>query len=645
MSPSAIKQLTRVEQLFDESKLDEALELLNDKNQFEGLKIEEISHLRYLKGLILVYQNKGLELIELGELILKEGRNLKQNLLYFDGLFFVAHGLDLERRFETAISIIGQAETLLGHLSDVPKKVINRRKFRLNVLKTMVDIHMGKMDSAEKSLEDLLCIQGEIDITWELLWALTNIAYIKLIWRAEFDIALEYTKKAMHYAKKIKFNHFWIGYCLLGIGVINMQKCEYEMSLKNHMKSLEYFKQINNYWYVANIYNNLGGLYSIKGEYNTALQYLEEAKSLWEQYPLSRDWCLDTLIWVSLENGDDKRAQKYFQLLEELYSENPSFEEIYKINKARLLKRSFRIRDKANVESLLKEIIKRKSVSFEIKISAYVNFCELLLEEYRLNNNPEVLDELKQYITDLLDLAKNSHSYFVFCNAFILQSKLALLNLDIKTARRFLTQAQKIAESYGIKSLAMRISYEHDELIKQSKMWKSYKTSETPISERWKLAGLSEQMEKMVKNRIVDFPDIKNEEPVLLLIISKDGVPIFTQSFIKDNIFGEYLFGAFFAAFNSFMDEEFSEGLDRASFGEYTLLMKAITPFLICYVYKGQSYSAQTRIKMFIEKLQDDKEVWEIIGNFFTTNKIIQKDTIPRLDSLIREIFVTRNPA
>ena len=404
MSPSAIKQLTRVEQLFDESKLDEALELLNDKNQFEGLKIEEISHLRYLKGLILVYQNKGLELIELGELILKEGRNLKQNLLYFDGLFFVAHGLDLERRFETAISIIGQAETLLGHLSDVPKKVINRRKFRLNVLKTMVDIHMGKMDSAEKSLEDLLCIQGEIDITWELLWALTNIAYIKLIWRAEFDIALEYTKKAMHYAKKIKFNHFWIGYCLLGIGVINMQKCEYEMSLKNHMKSLEYFKQINNYWYVANIYNNLGGLYSIKGEYNTALQYLEEAISLWEQYPLSRDWCLDTLIWVSLENGDDKRAQKYFQLLEELYSENPSFEEIYKINKARLLKRSFRIRDKANVESLLKEIIKRKSVSFEIKISAYVNFCELLLEEYRLNNNPEVLERCVEILNDLFML-------------------------------------------------------------------------------------------------------------------------------------------------------------------------------------------------------------------------------------------------
>jgi hypothetical protein len=253
------------------------------------------------------------------------------------------------------------------------------------------------------------------------------------------------------------------------------------------------------------------------------------------------------------------------------------------------------------------------------------------------------LDELKQYITDLLDLAKNSHSYFVFCNAFILQSKLALLNLDIKTARRFLTQAQKITESYGIKSLAMRISYEHDELIKQSKMWESYKTSETPISARWKLARLSEHMENMVKNRIIDFPNVKNEEPVLLLIISKGGIPVFTHSFIKDKFFEEHLFGGFFTAFNSFMNEIFSEGLNRASFGEHTLIMESISPFLICYIYKGASYYALQCVKSFIEIIQNNKQVWQLLDQFYQSNRIIQKEDIPSLNMIVNKIFIEKS--
>jgi len=37
MSHPELKELTRAEQLFDDGKLDEALEQLNDWNQFEGL--------------------------------------------------------------------------------------------------------------------------------------------------------------------------------------------------------------------------------------------------------------------------------------------------------------------------------------------------------------------------------------------------------------------------------------------------------------------------------------------------------------------------------------------------------------------------------------------------------------------------------
>ena len=647
MSLPELNELTRAEQLFDEGKLDEALELFNQKSQFEGLKFNQKSYFQFLKGLILFFQNKSLLLIELGESMLREGQAQKEKLHSFDGLYFISIGLDQEKKFEEALNRIEQAEILLGLISNVPKKEITRREFRLNVLRTMIDIRIGKMDIAEKSLEELLHSQDENEITWELLWAITNLAYIKLITRGKFDVALDYSERAMSLAKKLKFNHFWLGYCHLGIGVTYMQKCEYDLGLKHHMKSLDYFEKINNIWFVANIFNNLGGLYCIKGEYDIALKYLEEAIRLWEPYPLLKDACLDTLIWASIEKGDDVRARKYFQALKDIYNENriTPIEELYKFNKARLLKRSSRIRDKAKAEALLKEILKSESLYFETRVAAYVNLCDLLLAEFRINNNREVLDELNKFIDELLTWAEKSRSYYIFCNTFILQAKLALINFDMKAARRFLTQAQKIAESNGITRLAMIISHEHDELIKQSKMWENFKDSEMSLNDRWKLAGLNEQMEKMVKKRMIEVPEISNEDPVLLLIVSEGGVPFFSHSFVKDKSFESHLFGGFLSTIDYFINEMFSEGLDRAVFGEHTLLMKSIPPFFISYIFKGDSYYALQKLDHVEDRLQNEGEIWKTFLSNLKKNTTIQLNDIPLFESLITETFITKNIA
>ena len=646
MSYPELNELSRVEHLFEEGNLEEALELLNEYNQFEGLDFKQKSYFQFLKGLILIYQNKSLKLIELGECMFKEGQELNKNLHSFDGLFFISMGLDLEKKFEEALNKIRQAETSIGLISNGQKREISRREFRLNVLKTTIDIHTGNMDIAEKSLEELLRCQDELEITWELLWVLTNMAFIKIITRGKFDVALEYTERAMTLAKKIRFNHYWLGYCILGIGVIQMQKCEYEMSLQHHMKSLEYFEKINNSWYIAHIYNNLGSLYSIKGEYNIALKYLEEAIILWEPYPLMKDACLDTLIRVSLEKGDDIRAQKYFRDLEVIYNQNkiPPVEDVYKFNKARLLKISSRIRDKAKAEELFKKLLENKNLYFETKIATYVNICDLLLAEYRLNNNEEVLEEINYYINNLLNIAENSHAYEVFCNSFILQAKLSLLNFDMKVARRFLTQAQKIAELYGIKRLAMKISHEHDELIKQSKMWENLKTSEISLSERWKLVGLNEQIENMVKKQMIEVPEILREKPIFLLIVSEGGVPFFSHSFVEDKSFESHLFGGFLSTIDYFINEIFSEGLDRAVFGEYTLLMKSLKPFFISYIFKGDSYYALQKADKFIDNIQNDENIWNKLLAYYQANQTIKSKDLPLFDSLITEIFVPTNP-
>ncbi|MEJ2296469.1 MAG: hypothetical protein P8Y23_17100 [Candidatus Lokiarchaeota archaeon] len=151
------------------------------------------------------------------------------------------------------------------------------------------------------------------------------------------------------------------------------------------------------------------------------------------------------------------------------------------------------------------------------------------------------------------------------------------------------------------------------------------------------MAGLNHHIEIMLKRRTIDVPNPFDEEPILLLIISKSGIPIFTQSFIKDKIFEDHVFGGFFTALNSFINNVFSEGLDRASFGEYTLLMKDLKPFLLCYIYKGQSYSAQNRIEAFIEELH--RQEWDVLGKSSSLNGMSNHDEVIGLNSIVTKIF------
>ncbi|MFW9773960.1 MAG: tetratricopeptide repeat protein, partial [Candidatus Thorarchaeota archaeon] len=484
--------------------------------------------------------------------------------------------------------------------------------------------------------------------SFEIVWANLIMASYLFRVKSNFDLCREHIKKALSLAKEIKFNHYWIALCQLYFGAFYSSIGEMDKSLKYNIKSLELFKKIKSSFNIAILLNNMGDMYGERGEYELAVEHLEESINLLEQLPqgfVSIQGVIGTLIPLAVEHGDNERAQKYFHRLEEIYNQKRSdgIELNYKFAKALILKTSSRIRDKAKAEELLKEIVETKTIAFDLIIIAHIHLCEILLMEYRIDNDSEILFEINHYIAKLLTIAEKQHSYFVFCETFILQAKLALLNFDIKSARLFLTQAQKIAESYNMKRLAMKISFEHDDLLKRLNLWERLKETEAPFSERWKLARLDEQIKNMAKKRKADVPKLSDEEPVFLLIASEGGIPFFSQSFIQDKKFEDHLFGGFFTAINTFINEIFSQGLDRASFGEYTLLMNSISPFLMCYVYKGQSYSAQNRIKSFIKEIKSNKELWDDFNKFYHMNRKINIRDIPTLEPLIQEIFIQKN--
>jgi hypothetical protein len=276
-------------------------------------------------------------------------------------------------------------------------------------------------------------------------------------------------------------------------------------------------------------------------------------------------------------------------------------------------------------------------------IVALLNLCDLLLLDLPNTELLEIIPELNSYLVKLINIAEKYHSYLILAETYLLQARLALLTLDLKETRLLLTKSQGIAEHHGLSRLAIKISTEHDAFLKKQNVWENMNKDDVSLTERIKLSGINQQMDVMLRKKELEFPKVSDEDPVVIIIVSESGELIFSQPFTERWSFEDDMFGSFLSAINSFSDEMFSEGLDRASFGQYSILMKSASPFLVCYLFKGQSYLAQHRIRYFVESIQKDHLIWETINKFYLTSQEIQVKDIPRLDPLITEIFIEKN--
>ncbi|NVM35321.1 MAG: tetratricopeptide repeat protein [Candidatus Lokiarchaeota archaeon] len=423
---------------------------------------------------------------------------------------------------------------------------------------------------------------------------------------------------------------------------IHYFKGEIQQSLELNKKAYELAKDTDNKAMIAVSLNNIADKYYHIKEYDKAIKYAKEAFKVKNNPVLAV--ALGTLIEINVSKGDIKEAKVYLDHLRELSEKFDSKwnKTLYYSAKALILKSSLRARDRIKAEDIFKELAMDNTINSDVRIPAIINLCDLYLTELRITNDPDIINEIYPYIQELLSIAEKQHLYLYLAETYILQAKLSLLTLDLNKAKRFLTQAQEIAELYGLKRLAMKISYEHDELLRQTKMWENLKISQVSMPERLELSGLNDQMENMLKKQMIEVPEMSKEDPVMLLILTEGGNLLFSKKFVEDFSFEDDILGGFLTTINYIISEVFSEGLDRAVFGPYTLLMMPIKSFLICYIFTGYSYFAHQKIKNFLDSIQNDSVIWQSLQKFFQKSKSVQLDDVPSLELLITEIFVEK---
>ncbi|MFX1416642.1 MAG: hypothetical protein ACFFC0_07505, partial [Promethearchaeota archaeon] len=109
------------------------------------------------------------------------------------------------------------------------------------------------------------------------------------------------------------------------------------------------------------------------------------------------------------------------------------------------------------------------------------------------------LDELKLHLSSFAEKAHQRHQIGLYVEVLLLQSKVAMVELDVKEAYRFLDLARNLADEKGLERTLNRIADERDALIRALTVWEQLGEDRPPMTERTEKVRIHEQIEKMIR--------------------------------------------------------------------------------------------------------------------------------------------------
>ena len=566
-------------------------------------------------------------------------------------------------------------------------QIENKRNYAINLMNIgNIYTDKGELEQALRYFQQCFEICKQINEKQTIANSLGSIG-INHAMRGELDKALEYFQESLEICEQINDKQI-LAKNLGSIGIIHHSKGELNEALDYYKRSLKMNREIGNidgeviflgnigeihrlkgdldkalncYQESLEVYNKIGGksipmalalvnsglVYQQKGEAKKALEYLEKGLEIFKDSGNIRRMAEVYFFQIPLLIDIDQleEAEKILVILQEFNKQNNDklIKQMTRICEALLLKTSKRVRNRAKAEELLIEVVNEEVINFEVYLEALINLSDLYLIELQLSGDEEALKELKELMEKQLALAKEQKSSSLLVATYFLQAQIALVELDIRKAQYLLNQSQLIAEEKGLQKAAMKISSEYDYYFEEQEIWKEFSEEKTPISERVSHTSLEETIMQMIKKRVIEPPKFVDENPVLLLIVSEQGIPLFSQSFNLDSKFDDLLVGGFLTAINSFMQEAFATAgsIERIKHQDYTLVLQSKDSLRFCYVFKGPSYGAMNKLSNFIDQLEmpSQSKIIQALNNKIDSQKI-EQSIKSELENLGKEIFL-----
>ncbi|MBN1217041.1 MAG: tetratricopeptide repeat protein [Candidatus Lokiarchaeota archaeon] len=615
----------------------------------------------------------------------KESRDYKYRKAYL--LFLQARIMQNSYKFSKAITLFEESYNIRKEINDQFGMLFTLINWGISITSN------GDFKSGEDFLKKSLKIAKEIKNEVGIIWSLVYTGWIKCH-LGELDEAISFAEKCLKICE-VKNYYYAITNCyeLLGNSYLNKGNLKdalyyFEENLELRLK-MGYKKLVTqSYFSIGNVYSKkgelkrslayynkilktpetdedliskptylstIGKIYSELGEFLIAKNYLMEAYDLllkrnisvyhYLNFDISIAKTLHYLIILLVNHNEFKDLNFYLGELHKLSDDFPNLKQIrdlYRLDKAIILKSSTRLMDKMEAWTIFKGISEESVNDPEISIEAMTNLCELLIYEIEITGNKALIDEIEELSNKLLDIAKSQYRYNVMVETYFFKAKISLLNLDTDNARLLLTKAQNIAIDHGLKRLAKKISNEHDTLLAKLDEWELLTKKNIPLKERINYSRHEFLFSKMVRSKINNITNLKDIPVYFVILYSFDGRCLYSKAFEEISINDGNLISSFISAINLFGKEALSSSgsIDRIKHGEYLINIQPKERFLFAYAFKGQSYSAKIKLDNIIEKLSKSAEIFNVLNRSVENYLEIPEKTRLLIEDLVNEIIL-----
>ncbi len=635
---------SKIEKLLNVGQPEKALQLIQSFEISVNIPTNDRLTIELLKSIALNKQGNFKKALQLAEHVKNESKKEKNSLMMIDACIVIAEALEHLGRFDEKIEVVKIAEDELKTFLEEESKDFTLRKSSILDQQGRIHWWKGELAKALVFFQQSLKLREQLHNEYLITESFTNIG--ATFWlQGDISQALFYFELSLTLNKKHN-NLNGIASSLNNVGAIYWQKGELDEALDYYQQSLKLFEELANQQDIAISLGNIGKIYHDKGEFDRALDHHQRSLILRADIENAQQIAMSLfeLISVSLDNGSLELSQQYLQYLQQIDKREKKkiISQQYRVARALVLKKNGRARERGKAEILLEQVAEEEVCHYKLTVTALFNLCELFLKELRENEDQELLNEVQNLSTRLFEIGEEQNSQRLIAEVYLLQSKLALLELKIKEARKFLTQAQRIAEKWGLNRLAMKISSEHDKLLQQLNLWEEVIHRNASLRERIALSQLEEMVGGMVQKSEFKTPKQRPEEPVMLLIVGKTGQCLFSKIFVPDTQINDQLLGGFLSAISSFGSEVFenTETLDRIVYQEHTLALKPIESMMFTYVFKGQSYSALQKLDKFTGTVKSSTIAWNGLTNVLEIGKTLKTAEEIAIVDMVNEIFL-----
>ncbi|UCG02700.1 MAG: tetratricopeptide repeat protein [Candidatus Heimdallarchaeota archaeon] len=453
-----------------------------------------------LKGKIHVKRGQFQEAQEIVTQVLHESQQYEKPLYTVDALIALAEASWRVGRLNESLKYIKQGEIILNSIDRKKEKEKKWRKGELSYQKGIIFSRKGQLNEALEALKISLKSRMEMGDKFGIGEALNSIG-VTYFYMGKLNRALDSYLNSLK-VKEDLGNIQQLAIAYNNIGDLFHTQGELNKAKHYYQQSLTLFEETGNKEHISNAIHNMGKFYHQTGAFNIALEYFEKAlgiaKELGNQLTISEN--LYHLILVSIENNDLDQARDHFQYIQTIaeQEDNPISHQRQLVGEALILKTENRLESKMKALELLGHVIEGEFVNHELNIAALLHSCDLLLFELQIFGDEKVLSEIKVIADQLLVIANQEALHSLIAETYLLQSRLAMIELDLKKAHQLLVKASFIAEKRGLSKLANTILHEMDLLPK----WEKIIDQQPDLKEITELTQIEDLIKRMIRKKV-----------------------------------------------------------------------------------------------------------------------------------------------